>query len=430
MSLLPNGPPPAGRREPFNFVVSASPDATQDLSEPVQVVVTMNEINNRHGTGPLVKRLYQGRRNVLAIRSRNDWGVQDFGDWHVCLPQQRRTRSEAFLNVLRILRGRNVETVLCVPFLVDELITSIAIKDCFGARLCVYIMDDQNIASSNIPDALMRELLEKCSFRLATHPELRTVYEDKYGLPFYLLPAIVPAHLVSQESAMPTLAGRRGALLGSFWDQWWFDRLCAVLEGCGWAIDWFGNPQSPWLKFPPKTLARAGITARGLIPEEQLAIELRKYPFVLVPVGALDGQETNTGVSSLSLPGRILFALATSHTPLLVVGSNRTCGARFVSQFGIGEVVPYDAESVSAAMDRLSEPANQAAIRRKAASLAPSFSDQGVAEWLARSIELERPAGRRFEDAFAGYDGALHSGLRAQAASAVGTESSENVKHF
>jgi hypothetical protein len=320
-------------------------------------------------------------------------------------------RSEAFTNVLRVLRGRNVASVLCVPFLPDELLTSIAIHECFGAKLCVYLMDDQNVASSQIPDALMREFLERCSLRLVTHPELRFAYQNKYGLPFHLLPAVVPATLVPEEpTATPVFAQghRRGALIGSFWDQSWFDRLCGVLGKCDFEIDWFGNNTSPWFKFPATSLARAGITAHGVVPEMQLALELAKYPFVIVPVGALDEEESNHGVAWLSLPGRILFALACSHTPVLIVGSSRTCGSRFVTHFGVGEVVPYDAAQLCAAMERITRPENQRPIRQNAARIALALSDRGVAEWLMQSIELGAPADSRFEDLFAGYDATIN----------------------
>ena len=86
------------------------------------------------------------------------------------------------------------------------------------------------------------------------------------------------------------------------------------------------------------------------------------------------------------------------------MGSDRTCGARFVQHFGIGEVVPYDAGRICAAMARLATPDVQHEVRRNAAAIAPGFSDRGVAEWLAESIELGRPADRRFEDPFAGYN--------------------------
>src|SRR5258706_3006809 len=98
----------------------------------------------------------------------------------------------------------------------------------------------------------MREFLDRCSLRLATHPELRFAYEGKYRLPFYLLPAIVPDRVVARDGVAPPVLAhgrRRGALIGSFWDQSWFDRLCGVLSYCDFEIDWFGNNQSPWFDF-------------------------------------------------------------------------------------------------------------------------------------------------------------------------------------
>jgi len=103
------------------------------------------------------------------------------------------------------------------------------------------------------------------------------------------------------------------------------------------------------------------------------------------------------------LPGRILFTAATSYTPVLVVGSEKTCAARFVKHFGIGETSPYDGDALRAAMERLASPHAQAEMRRNAAAIAPLLSDRGVGEWLERSIELGRPADPRFEKIFSGY---------------------------
>ena len=399
-ALGPHGVPPF---DPDVRLVT-SPEASEDPRAPVHAVVTINEINYEHGTGPLVKRIFAGRRGIFSIRSRDHWGIQDFGDWHVKISQEGRTRPEWFRRVLRVLAGRNVKSVTCVPFLAEELMTSIAIKESFGAKMCAYIMDDQNVAQNVIPDDLMREFLEKCSLRLATHPELRDAYARKYGLPFYILPAVVPAALVSVEPLPPAYDPRakRGALLGSFWDQSWFDQLCAALEPCHYQIDWYGQNRSPWLKFPLEDLTRAGITPYGILLEDRLAAELRKYPFVIVPCGVMGGKETNPGVACLSLPGRILFAAATSHTPILLVGSERSCGARFVERFGIGVTVPYDAARLAEAVKRLCEPQLQAEMRRNAAAIAGVLSDRGVVDWLSEAIERGDPPDSRFEDLFAG----------------------------
>lgn len=379
------------------------PPRPEQSTEPADVVVTLNEITDRHGTGPLLKRLLRGRPRVLSIRSRSDFGGQAYPAWSRVLRQDGSRRHHWYRNVLQVLGGTRVANVLCVPFLPDEVKTAIAIHGTFGARLCTYIMDDQNVAARGIPDELMNELLERSCLRLATHPELRAAYEAKFGRQFHLLPAVVPDDLILRGAAEPPdLAGaRRGALLGSFWDQSWFDRLCAALEGSGFTIDWFGNANSPWLRFPRQALSRAGITPRGVIPEDELARQLRRYPFVIVPVGALDGAESNRGVAALSLPGRILFAASTSRTPILVVGNEMTCGSRFVARCGIGVTVPYRAAQLRAAMESLCDNSSQAKYRSRAAAVAGSFSDRGVSEWLFSSIAQGVPADTRFEDAFA-----------------------------
>jgi len=163
----------------------------------------------------------------------------------------------------------------------DELVTSIAIHEEFGAKVCTWIMDDQNIASHGIPDDLMRELLEKSSLRLATHPELCRAYERKYGFPFFILPAVVPHRLIennglenpgevaTHNTGEPGNGTRRkAALIGSFWEQSWFNNLCNALEQCDADVDWYGNNRSRWLRYPEKDLARAGITAHGVVPED------------------------------------------------------------------------------------------------------------------------------------------------------------------
>jgi len=228
--LGPHGVPPSKPE----FRVVSSPKASPDPSAPVHAVVTVNEINYEHGTGPLVKRIFEGRRGMFSIRSRDHWGTQDFGDWHVKMSQEGCTRPEWFRRVLRVLAGRNVKSVTCVPFLAEELMTSIAIKESFDAQMCVYIMDDQNVAVNVIPDDLMREFLEKCSLRLATHAELRDAYARKYGLPFYILPAIVPAAALGRNATAPSdrvtvgILGSGGRAIFETTQYPWFDNAVIV----------------------------------------------------------------------------------------------------------------------------------------------------------------------------------------------------------
>ncbi len=386
------------------FEVFATPGASRKPDALVDVVITVNEVNDKHGTGPLVKRVFGERRNVFSIRSQNDWGDHEFGDWSVCIPQRDRSRPECYRRALTAIGNRRIGQILSIPFLPDEIITAIALRDGCRAALANWLMDDQNVAANTVGDHLMAEYLEKCDIRFFTHAELRDAYQQKFGLRSYILPAVVPSALVATELVPPPQQTTRGALFGSFWDQSWFDRTCDALAGSHFQTDWFGNNKSPWLKFPPEDLERAGIRAMGLVPEPTVARQLRDYPFVVVPAGTLETAENNTGVARLSLPGRILFAVAVSHTPVLIIGSPETCGARVVRHFRIGEVVPYDPAAISEAVARLTDPACQLQLRSNAAAIAESLSDKGVGAWLRESIELGRPADDRFERLFEGYE--------------------------
>jgi hypothetical protein len=379
----------------------------------IDVVITVNEINDRHGTGPLLQRALAGRRKVFSIRARSDYGFQEFGEWSGILSHKNTPAEQARDQLRHLLGSHRVERILCVPYQADELLTSIALQDLCHAPLCIWIMDDQNIATRLIPDDLMREALQKASLRLATHPELCRAYERKFGLPFHILPAVAPRHLLAREravpagevssSARPSPAAPRAVLIGSIWDQVWFDRLCSTVGGSGLTIDWFGNYRSLWVRFSEQALTRAGIRPHGVVPEEQLADELRQASFAIVPVSPLDGSDSNPGIARLSLPGRILFAVASSNTPVLIVGSSETCAARFVKHFGIGDVIPYDRSSFLSAIARLTQPETQASMRAHAARIGRALSDSGVSRWLLESTLRGAPVDCRFEDLFADY---------------------------
>jgi hypothetical protein len=368
----------------------------------VDVVVTANEMNDKHGTGPLVRRIFEGCPNILSIRARNHYGGEhDFGAEAVLLSQEGVPRAQAFVNVLRALDGRRVRRIVCVPYFADDLLTSIALKELFDAPLCCYVMDDQNIAVKGIPDPLMREFLSKCSLRFATHPELRAAYQAKFGLEFFLLPAVVPGDLVytgAEVPCSPELASRTGALVGSIWSQRWLDLLCHTVSGSGHALDWYGNNKSPVVRIQDEQLAHARIHARGIVPEPRLAALLRDYPYAVVPTGTI-GDETGNAraLAQLSLPGRILFIASTSNTPVIILGSEQTSAARFVTRFDIGVISDYSPEGFRRAVDRVMIPSAQQRMRRNAAALGPVLSSKDMGAWVWRSLELGRPSDDRFE---------------------------------
>jgi len=365
------------------------------------VVITPSEINNQHGTGFLVDRLFGNRSNVLSIRAANHYGGDHhFGDESLIISHERLSRSRSIEQTLRKLGDRIPKRIFCVPYLPDDLLTAITLRDVFKAPLCLYLMDDQNITTSAIPDSLMREFLEKCALRLTTHSEMREAYESKYGSKFYLLPAVVPARLISSSISQPEpelVRERTGALIGCIWGRAWFDGLRTVVSDSGLGCHWFGNHQHPACRISAGELVEAGINAQGVVPEEELAHQLRRFPFAIVPTGTLDENDDAAWISALSLPGRILFILATSNTPIILLGSSKTPAAKLIEHFRIGVRCDYSAESFLSAVHRVIDPEYQAGMRANAARIAPKFSAEGIGEWLDRSLEFGRACDDRFE---------------------------------
>jgi hypothetical protein len=366
------------------------------------VVITPNEINYQHGTGFLVDRLFGNRENTLSIRAANHYGGDHhFGGESLMIAHEHLSRPRAIEQTLRNLGDRIPKRIFCVPFLSADLLTAITLCDVFKAPLCLYLMDDQNVTTSAIPDSLMREFLEKCALRLTTHSEMREAYESKYGLKFYLLPAVVPAHLISTSLSQPEpelVRERTGALVGSVWGRAWFDRLKTVIRDSGLACHWFGNHRNPIFPITAEELLEAGIHAQGVVGEEVLSDQLRRFPFAIVPTGTLDENDDAAWASALSLPGRILFILATSNTPIILLGSPKTPAAKLIEHFRIGIRCDYTAESFLSAVQRVVNPEYQAEMRANAVRIAPKFSADGIGEWIDRSLELGRACDdRRFE---------------------------------
>jgi len=303
-------------------------------------IITPCEVNQQHGTGALVKRIFADNRQIISIRSADHYGgEQDFGVFSLLLDHRELSRAQVFQSVLKTLAHNQIESVFCVPYYASDILTAIAIKELFNVPLATYIM----------------EFLSKCSVRFATHPELRDAYENKYGYKFWLLPAIVPHRLINSEVAevSPQRCQEKwGALLGSIWSPQWFQSLLESIQGAGIKLDWYGNSNYYWLKESAAELEKWGLYSQGLYPEEQLGQQLQAYPFVIVPTGTMDERDDRTELSRLSLPGRIIFNLATANTPVILLGSNKTSAANFINRFQIGVVCDYTPESLAAADDR------------------------------------------------------------------------------
>jgi FkbM family methyltransferase len=305
-----------------------------------------------------------------------------------------------------------------VPFLPDELISALALKELFNAPLCTYLMDDNNIYSRGIPERLMREALAKSELRLAISPEMRDAYEIKYGLKFWVLPPVVKQEAVQTQPQLFASEDPKmcpGVLVGSIWSQRWLELLRRTVRDAGLKVHWYGNAQAPWLNVTRAELMQDGIVDCGFLPESELAERLRDYPYALVPSGSLDEYDDRPEIARLSLPTRLPFLLAASHTPMLVLGSPGSAAARFLDRFQVGSVLPYDGAQLRRSVVGICRQDTQSALRRQAAHHATLFSAAGLDQWIWQSLERGEPSDERFEQAFSRQKGDIIAWLEAPA---------------
>jgi hypothetical protein len=267
-------------------------------------------------------------------------------------------------------------------------------------------MDDQNIHVNSIPDRFMVELLDRSELRLGISRELCNTYEEKYGYKFYLLPPVIPGELIRErvESFPDNDPGARpGILIGNLWSQRWLERLRSLTRETGYKIDWYGNPRdgsiSPdWSTKDEIELQREGITVKGYLPETQLVDYLRAAPYAVIPTGESDEPSDRPEIAKLSLPSRLPFIVATSNTPIIVLGRTDSVAARFVNYFGIGKVAGYAPDNFQSAVEQVCQLENQLKFRERAAGIASVFSSAGIANWIWQSLACGNPIDSRFED--------------------------------
>lgn len=396
-------------RERLAFLVSSynKPHQSNQQLKRADVIITPNEVNDKHGTGILVRRIFGTSPNIVSIRSMNTYkGEHHFGDLNLCISHQKLSRFESFQTIIQSLGTVSINRIICIPLSPDDVITAIAIKELFDAPLCTYILDDQNIHINGISDALMRELLTKSSLRLAISPEMRDAYETKYRLNFWLLPAVVDSNLIQDQAILPSQpdqtesrgAESRGVMIGSVWSEYWFELLRQTLDGLGLQIDWYKNNDFKWLAEKRSSLSQLGLIERDYIKNEENFVEqLRRYAYAVIPSGTLDHNDPYRSVGYLSLPSRIPQLLATANLPMIVLGSRKTAAARFVERFNIGVVCDYDSLSFKEAVEKITHPETQRIMRQNAAAIANTFADEGIAEWIWRSLEQGQPCDDRFE---------------------------------
>jgi hypothetical protein len=382
--------------------VSDNPSQHPRILHDADVIVTHVEVSDRHGTGKLLQMMFLGEPNIISIRSANLYGGEhDLGEIALRISHPDKTRDAVFRHTLRNMGEHTAGRILCVPYYPDDVRTAIAIKEIYGVRMCTFIMDDQNVCVDGIPDDLMDELLAKSTLILGISAEMCGVYEQKYGCKMWPMPPLVPGRLIPSRLSVPsTEPEMHGVIIGNIWGQKWVELLRATVRGSGIKLSWYCNGEFRWLPCGKDSLIEDSIIPCDPLKDDPLVEMLKRAWFAVIPSGLLDEGDDHRFISQLSLPSRVTYMLATSHVPILVLGSPKTASARFVEQFGIGVVADYQTASFVQAVKHIMKPDVNLAMRKRALAVAGRFTDSGAAEWIWHSLAQGEPMDRRFDDLF------------------------------
>jgi len=368
------------------------------VSRPMDVVLCHSEVNDRHGTGILIQRLFPRHRDhIVCVRAVSHWdGEQDFGARQLVIPFGIG-RPEIYRWLLAQLDGLDIRNLYCIPYSGAEIIAALALADAYEVPLCLYIMDDQNIDAPSIPDNLMTEAIERATLRLAISSDMREAYESKYGRRFWIAPPTIPI-----DHRPPTQAGSgtaHGVIVGNIWGQEWLDALKAATTDSGLSIDWYANAPSGgfWLDGASlEELDAAGVTLHEPLPEHELAARLEDYEIAVLPTVPRSGLRDNVAVASLSLPSRVPFLIGASDLPIIVLGDPRTCVGRFVTHFGLGVASDYSPDALGQALAITRDPHWRARQRGSLANLRELLVTD-IASWVKTALAHGEPLDARFE---------------------------------
>lgn len=368
------------------------------------LIVSAIEINNRHGVGILLQRFFPDSTNLVTLRSLSVYeGKELFGTGHHELKSANLTVPETEARLRAILAAYRIRRILCVPYYREDFIHGLLAQRLTKAPLCTYLMDDQNVFSSHVPDYWVESLLRASDLRLGISPEMCAAYQHKYDCKFHLLPPLVerPEPLVpcywQREAGEPL----KVAMIGNVWTDARFQQLRQFLREVGLRVDWYGNgPDASWLTGTPAQWEKDNVYCLGYLPEDDLVAALASYPCILVPSGSLDHDDDNISFSRLSLPSRLIFLHTRTDTPVLLLGSKDSAAGRFILNLGTGLCARYEAPELGRELARLQKPSEHGKLREAIRRWAPHFVLSEGGQWLWESLTRKSPCPANFDAAF------------------------------
>ena len=362
------------------------------------LIITHAELSARHGTGALLARIFRNERNLVVIHSQKFFEKHDIEVSASRITHSRLTFGAARMRIRRLLKTKNVQRILCVPFYKDDVYSALVAQAYTGAPLALYLMDDQNIHVKEIPDRLMQALIQAARICLAISPGLCAAYQEKYGRKFWFVPPVAdPELFVPRDYEFTPNSPPRGILIGNLWSSHTLTNFRNAIRVAGLRIDWYGNAGKPFIALDGEALGKEGIFLHSHVPEQMLVEAARSADFAVIPAGTLEGSDSHDWLARASLPSRIIYLMAVANIPMIVVGHRETAAARFVTDLGLGAVCDYSPASFKAAVNLVTDTVSSAQIRARAAGWSPTFSSRGLANWLWESLSAGKPANNQFQ---------------------------------
>lgn len=349
--------------------------------EPQRVIVAHDAPTAAQGVGALLCKVMRHEKQWISIRSRDCYLEHraPAPSFRIDGNPSRVSRLATLKHTIAVLGDTPVRAVLAVPFSEQDCLNAISVHLLSNAPLAAWLMDDQNIFSPSISDALLRELLERASVRMAICQEMKEAYEQKFGLPFGVqMPVENHEDLVVEPLDIPGERAGKIVGCGNIWCENTLRRLMTFAIQGSFEIDWYGNLGRPRSQISDEELLAHNITARGFLPHSALIARLRCYDFAIVPL-ADEEDERRAWQAKLSFPSKIVTLAYAANLPLLCLGSPRDPGARFISERGLGEVSSWEPADYLAACEQLRCATIASRIRANAARQALDFSADKVA---------------------------------------------------
>jgi FkbM family methyltransferase len=369
--------------------IDASADREHaNLGGLVDIVISPNEISFAHGTGVLLSRLLEGRSDFIAIRSRTNYGGEQIITpvEALVLPDRVSGRAQIFQQMTEWIAGYRVRNILCAPYFETDLILAIAAQAITGAPLGLWIMDDNCLKNGGIDKKIMAEAIERSSALFAISPELKRQYQSEFRKAMAVLPPLVAPSMIRTKPAKPPKKPS-AVMIGNVWSIDLLDKTSRAVEAAGLEVNWYASNPDLWTgSLTSAVLAGRGIKVIDEKSPDNIRAAVTAAACVLVPSDSGDSGAHEAALGAMSLPTRMPFVLATSGTPMIVLGRPGTAAGQFVERFEIGLVAPYDGAALKAAFNQLAEAETQEAIRARAAAVAPRFSFKGAAHFVFDAI--------------------------------------------